>query len=280
MSTSTAQIYEAISSHLAQQEGLAGLTPNPDSAAQIQADLSSGSRVSIHRLLMWVVAYAMRLQQALWERFRKETEDLAADGHYGTRRWFVARAKAFQFGHVLVMTDKDAHYAVDAPEARIVTHAAVAEMANLVVVKVAKSVGGGLVQLSPPERTALAEYFHRLRPPVQVTVLTAPADRVRITGQIVYDGQYDLSAVQAAVAFEVREYLGRLDFGGAVRNSDIVQAIARASGVVDVRMIAVMVATTGPWVTVPRVHYTYAGHARLDAGAPLSSSMTWQVGVI
>lgn len=276
----TEQIYQQMASEAMQQAALVGLAPNPDSAAQLQADMASGSRVAIHRLLMRIVAYVTKLHHDLWERFRVETEDLAKDGHYGTRRWFVSRARRFQYGHPIVLTELDAVYAVDDPASRIVTHAAVVELANLVVVRAAKAAGTGLAPLSPDERTALADYFDEIRPPVQVTVLTAPADRVRVYGQVVYDGQVPLTTVQAAMAFEVAQYLRTLDFGGAVRNTDLVGAMLRANGVVDVRMVTVQVRTTGPWVTVPRIHYTYAGHAVIDSAFPLTTSMTWQVGTL
>ncbi|MCW5900497.1 MAG: hypothetical protein KIT10_14630 [Flavobacteriales bacterium] len=275
---STQQIYEHMASEATQQTALAELSPNPDSAAQLQADVNSGSKVAIHRLYMWIYAYVSKVQQFLWEQFRRDTEALAKNGHYGTRRWFVSRAKRFQMGHVLILEEKDATYAVDDPSARIITHAAVVELANMVVVKVAKAAGSGLTQLTPEERTAVDDYFQELRPPVQVTVLTAAADRIRLTGQVVYDGQTALSAVKASVTFEVGQYLKTLDFGGAVRITDLKAAMLRGQGVVDVRLTNCEVRTTGPWINVPRVHYTYAGHAVLDAEFPISTFMQWQVG--
>ncbi len=276
--TTTETIYDHMAQAATAEAALAGLAPNSDSSAQLQAQLNSGSTVDIHRLLMRLFAYCAKLQQDLWDRFRVETEALAKDGHFGTRRWFVAKAKRFQMGHVLQFTDLDAGYATDDPAARIVTHAAVVELANTVVVKVAKQAGTGLQPLTTEELLAVNDYFQELRPPVQVQVLTAPADRLRITGSVVYDGQATLSAVQAAVNYELREYLRTLAFGGVVRNTDLKAAMLRAQGVVDVRLAQVEVRTTGPWVEVPRAHFTYAGHAIVDPSYPVTSTLAWQVG--
>jgi hypothetical protein len=267
-----------MASEAAQQAALAELTPNPDSAAQLQAELSAGSKVSVWRLLMWVVAYVMNRQVDLFDRFRVETADLAKDGHFGTRRWFVAKAKQFQFGDTLIFTDLDAGYATVNPAARIVTHAAVVEMANVVVVKVAKAAGTGLAKLDPPELVAVNDYFQELRPPVQVTVLTADADRIRLTGAVVYDGQQALPGVQSSVQYALTQYLKSLEFGGVVRVSDLQEVMLSAFGVIDVRIDIAEVRTTGLFSSIPRIHYTYAGHAVLDSAFPITSTMTWQVG--
>ena len=278
MATTSEAEFDNMASLATQQAALAQLTPNPDTAAQLQSDLSTTSRVGIHRLLMWLFAYCAKLQQDLFDRFRIETDNLAKDGHYGTIRWFVSRAKRFQLGHALVFTELDAAYAVDDPPARIVTHSAVIERANVVVVKVAKAAGTGLAKLDPTEVLAVNDYFQELKPPVQVVVLTADADLIRLYGAVVYDGQLGLGAVQAAVTAAVRQYLRTLDFGGVIRNTDLKEAMRSAAGVVDVRLDYVQVRTTGPYVTIPRVHYSYAGHAAIDAANPLTSTLQWQVG--
>lgn len=280
MPTPTFQIYDTIASEASQLAALQGLTPNPDSAVQFRNDVQTGSSMAPHRMLMWIVAYAMKLQQSLWERFRKETEELAMDGHYGTRRWFVAKALRFQIGHALVLTEKDAVYAANDPAARIVAKAAVVEQANQVIVKVAKTFGAAIIPLTPEELLAVNDYFQEMRPPVQVMVMTAPADRVRVIGTVVYDGQLGLAAVQVAVHAEMRLYLRTLDFGGVIRVTDLRAAMLRATGVVDVRLDAVEVRTTGSWTVIPRVHYTYAGYATVDSATPIQNTMAWQVGNI
>lgn len=278
MATSSEEIYNQLAQKVAEQPGLAGLSPSPDSAAQLATALSSNSRVSIWRLLMRAVSYVHKTQQDNFDRFRLEVVGLARDNMYGTRRWFIARAKAFQMGYSLVFTTNDASYSVDDPGARIVTHAAVVELANVVVVKVAKAAGSGLAKLSAPELVAINDYFQELRPPVQVAVLTADPDRIRLTGSVVFDGQTPLGGVQSGVQFELTQYLKSLDFGGVVRITDLRAAMLRASGVVDVRLDLVEVRTTGPWTTIPRVHYTYAGHAVIDAASPITSTLEWAVG--
>lgn len=278
MATTTNTIYNWLAQRVAEQPTLAGLSPHPDSSAQLSSVLSSGSRVAVWRLLLWCVAYVHKVQEDNFDRFRAEVAGLAKEGHYGTRRWFVAKAKAFQLGHVLQFTPLDAGYDTDDPAARIVAQAAVVELANVVVVKVAKTSGDSLTKLTNAELVAVSDYFQEIRPPVQVTVLTADADRVRLTGSVVYDGQQPVAGVQAAVDLALKAYFKGLDFGGVITLTSIRRTILAVPGVVDLRLDAVHVRTTGPWQPIPRVHYTYAGHAVIDPAEPITSSLQWAQG--
>lgn len=278
MPVQTQTIYNQIATAVDQETALAALNPSPDTTVQLQAELTAGSKVSPWRLFAWVVAYVTKLLHDQWDLYRQEVVDLAADGHFGTRRWFVAKAKAFQYGHVLVLTDLDGGYAVDDPAARIVTHAACIEMTNQVLVKVAKTAGTGLGPLSLPEHFAVNDYFQTLRPPVTVTVLTADPDKLRITGVIVYDAELILGGIQAGVQTAINAYLTALEFGGVMRLTDLRAAILGVTGVVDLRLDLAEVRTTGAWTSVSRIHYTYAGHMALDAGFPITTTMQWQAG--
>lgn len=280
MPTATETIYNQIADAAAIETALAPLSPSPDTADLLKADLSSGSVVSAWRLFAWVVAYVTKLQRDLFDLYKVEVVELAKDGHFGTRRWFVAKAKAFQYGHALVLTDLDGGYAVDDPPARIVAQAACVELANQVIVKVAKAVGSGLGPLSVPEVFAVNDYFQTLRPPVTVTVLTAEADKLRLSGVVVYDAELVLTGIQAGVQAAIDDYLRTLEFGGVMRLTDLKAAMLAVTGVVDVRLDMAEARTTGAWTQVSRIYYSYAGHMALDAGFPIATTMGWQAGSI
>lgn len=282
MSATVDEIYNSIATAASQEEALtnSGFPAVADTAMQLRSDVSSGSTVSTWRLFVWLFAYASKVLQDLWEAYRSETVEMAKDGHFGTRRWFVAKAKAFQFGHVLVLSDLDAGYAVDDPASRIVTHAVCVEQANTVTVKAAKAAGAGLQKLAPEEALALNAYFQQLRPPVQVVVLTADADKLKLSGTVIYDADVPLSATQAAVTLAISSYLNTLDFAvkGALRVTDLRASMLGVPGVVDVQLTTVEARSIGPFMVVGRVYYSYAGYMVIDPGSPISASMTWQAG--
>lgn len=274
------RIYDSIASTASQEVALAELSPSPDTSDQLRADLSSGSTVSVWRLFAWLFAYASSIQEALWSRYKKDVADLSRDGHYGTKWWFIAKAKAFQMGDVLVMTSQDGGYATDNPAARIVTHAAVAERANLVQVKLAKGTATPLQKLTPDELAAVNDYFQHLRPTVQVQCITGDPDSLKITGTVVYDPEAPIMAVQSAVKQALDHYLATLDFGGVMRLADLRAAMMAASGVVDVVFSLVEARSTGPFRPVQRIYQSYAGHMQLDPYSSIISTITWQQGRI
>lgn len=278
MSTSTATIYNQLANTASQQTALAELSPSPDTTLQLRNDLNAGSRVSVWRLFMWLFAYASKLQSDLFDRFKQEVVELAKDGHFGTRRWFAAKALKFQLGYTLTFTDNDAYYTTDDAAARIITHVAVVELANRVLVKVAKTQGSGLVKLEPAEALAVNEYFQELRPPVQVMVLTADPDRLRIYGTVIYNPTVSLFIVRQNVKVAIDNYLSSLEFGGAMRRSDLMEAILAANGVVDVQLGTVEARTQGPWNGITRIYTTYAGYMVLDPAYSINTTLSWQAG--
>jgi hypothetical protein len=280
MATTTDIIYDQIASTASQEAALVGLLPSPDTTAQLQADLSSGSTVSVWRIFARLFAYAAMVQQALWDRYKLDVKNLSRDGHYGTKWWYIAKALAFQMGDTLVMTSLDGGYATDNPALRIVTHAAVAERANLVQVKVAKGITAPLVKLTPTELAAVNDYFQHLRPTVQVQCITGDPDSLKITGTVVYDPETPIMAVQSAVKQALDTYLATLDFGGVMRLQDLRSAIMAVQGVVDVVFTQVEARSTGPFRPVTRLYQSYAGHMQLDPYSSIISTITWQQGQI
>lgn len=279
MST-TSSIYDQIASVASQEAALAELTPSPDTSVQLQTELSSGSHVSVWRLFAWLFAYAAKVQQDLWERYKADVMALSRDGHYGTRWWFISKALAFQMGDTLIMTSSDGGYASDNPAARIVTHAAVSERANLVQVKLAKGASYPLTKLTPVELAAVNDYFQHLRPTVQVQCVTGDPDAVKITGTVVYDPETPIMAVQSAVRLALDSYLATLDFGGVMRIQDLRSAMMAVQGVVDVVFTLVEARSTGPFRPVERLYHSYAGHMQLDPYSSIITTITWQQGRI
>lgn len=278
MSTSVSTLYNQMTTAATVEPELTGLTPAPDTFLQLQSDLSSGSKVARWRWIMLSAAYVMKLLRDQFDMHKEEVKELALEGHFGTRRWFAARARAFQYGHVLQFSSNDASYAVDDPAARIVSQVAVTELGNRVIVKAAKTFGSGLAKLDPPERQALDDYFQELRPPVYVQVISADADKMRLTGTVVYDAQAILLGVQAGVEAAVKGYFQTLEFGGVMRVTDLKQAMLGVTGVVDVQLTLVEARVGLTWSTVSRIYTAYAGHCAIDAAFPLTSTLTWQVG--
>lgn len=270
-----AEIYNQIAGASAQEEVLSQLDLSGDTAASLREDTNNSSTVSRSRLIAWIVAYAMWTQQVLFRQFRADVQELALDGHYGTKRWYVATAKAFQLGQPLVFTDQDAYYENDVPAARIVSHAAVTEMAYKVIVKVAKSNGSGLVALHPAERLAVQDYFDELRPLVAVEVRSAQGDEVRIQAKVVCDAKLGMAGIGSNVNTAINTYLTALDFNGVISRTKLNQVILAVPGVIDavIDELQVRINSSSPWSNVHRIATTFSGWARISSQFPLSTGL-------
>lgn len=271
------EIYNEMAAATGWETELDSLTGKGDTATQYKADLSNQSIVGRNRLMMRLVSYAMYAQRVLWDIFRTEVKELALDGHYGTARWFVAKALEFQFGDNLVFTPKDAFYNPVNTSNRIVAQAACVELGYTVVVKAARLVSGSLVALTDNQRIALQDYFDELRPPIVVQVRSAESDKVRMKATVVTDAKIGTSTISNNVQQAINNYFGKLQFNGALRLTDLRQAILSVPGVIDlvIGSLEVRSNASATWTLVNRVHVTFAGYAAVDSAFPLSSTLSF-----
>lgn len=269
--------YNQIASEVALDEAINSLDGSGDNATQLKADVNNGSVVGRNRLIMWFVAYFMTLQQDLFALFKSDTKALALDGHFGTRRWFVAKALEYQYGDPLIFTRLDAYYDPVVPENRIVSQAACVELGYKVIVKAIKTSGGSITPLSSDERNGLQDYFDELRPPVQVEVRSADSDRLRFNAEVVTDAKLGTINVQSNVEAAVNNYLSTLDFNGAFSINKLRQAILSVPGVIDVVIdnVESRISGSNNWVQIPRIHISYAGWMTMDQSSPLSEAITY-----
>ncbi len=269
-------IYDEIASEAAIDSALNDLDLSGDSATKFKEDVVTTSVVGRLRVLAWLVATAMFGHIALWEVFRRETKDLALDGHFGTKRWWVAKALAFQYGSDLVHTTKDSYYAVNLPAQRIVKQAAVVESAYKVIIKAVKSGTGGWVKLSTVERTALQDYCDEIKPAgMKVEVRSVNPDKLRIVGKVVCDAKQGILNIEANVGVAVFDYIQTLDFNGVFSITKLRAAVLAVPGVVDIQLdeVAARVDGSDDWVNVVRIRTAFAGYMAIDSSYPLTETL-------
>jgi hypothetical protein len=272
------EIYDEITASQTVQSSLSDLDATGDTAVSLLADVGSGSKVGRHRLIKWVVAYAMWTQRVLWEIFRIDTKALAKDGHFGTKRWLVAKALAFQYGDDLVFTPLDATYDPIDASAQIVAKAAVTELAYKAIVKAVKQSGTGYTVLTSDERNGLQDYFDELKPPMNIEVRSALADKARIYGTVVCDAKQGIPQIQSNAEAAIVQYIADLDFNGVFSINKMREAVLDIAGVIDFLVVEVGIRIDGntTFVNVPRVYSTYAGHMVVDSSHALSQTLEFK----
>lgn len=277
-------IYDAMAREKSEQIELTALQPDVDTAQALLADLTTPSRVARWRFMLWVVAVAIWVHERLWDAFRAEVEALAAGSHIGTLRWYVEKAKAFQYGHALVIENNVPVYAVDDPASRIIARAAGKEQGGYVLLKVAKEVSGALVPLGESERAALDAYIDEIKMAgTIVNILTANPDLLLVSATVYYDplvmtanGSLILEPAVFPVRDAINAYLANLPFGGEVVLTHLVDAMQAARGVINPVLGSVQAKYGGFAYTPVAVKYeANAGHVIIDPAAPLSTTIVY-----
>lgn len=270
------QLYEDIAGEAAINNVISDLGVAGDTAAQLRADIANDSNASRNRIIAYIVAvfhYKLRL---LFKLFKHDVTNLSRDQQYGTKRWYVYKAKQYQYGHELIHTDKDSRYAVEDLAARVVDQASVEESAYTVIVKAAQDSPQGFRKLTVDQVAGLQDYFSEISPAgIRVVVRSTNPDLVRIYGKVVCDAKQGLPGIKSQVEATIASYLENLNFDGILSINEMRQRVLALQGVIDWEITNVQsrIYSSPDFHTVSRVRRSYAGYMRIDALHPLSSTL-------
>lgn len=196
--------------------------------------LNSTSLTAVWRLWTYIVAVAIYVHEALWDRHKIEINTLVETAIWGTPKWYVATCKKFQYGDAVEQLVDNQPYSVLDPAKQIVTFASYREAFSIIVLKVAKGTVGSQVALSAPEKTAFEGFIGKMKGAGdRISVVSLPADALRIVATIYYDAQYPLATVQTNVLNAINAFLFALPFDGLLYKNKLVDAIDDATGVVN-----------------------------------------------
>lgn len=175
---------------------------------EILASLTGSAVAEWLEIRRFVITIAMAIEY-ITDMFKADVNDTIYKSKVGLITWWPFMIKQFQYGDSLTVINGVPQYTVIDATKQIVTHVAVNEIipssdlpgAMIVLeIKVAKTVAGLLAQLDNTELTALKVYAKQRRPPgVSINIISRPADSVKHTTTIKYDGAYSLTDIQTAV---------------------------------------------------------------------------------
>lgn len=235
--------------------------------------LSSTSMVAIWRLWTRIVAGAMSDLGNLFDYHKTEVQDIIAREKAHTLKWYVTKARAFQFGPSLP-PDTDVYDPV-APEgdpSLVVTFAAAVELGNEVRIKVAKGVPGSLEKLTT-EMPAFKAYMKRIKDAgVRINCTSTDPDTFSPSmiihfDPLILDGfghRLDGTATQP-VKDAVNIFLVSIPFNGRFILDEFIAAMMAVDGVKVAEVSDVQVAYAAyPPVSVTNWYTPDAGYLALD----------------
>lgn len=281
---SIAEIYDEL---LAIKEGrseLDGLTPINDSSAKFLNDNSSGSRVAVWRLWLWLVATGNWLTELIIKRHKEEIAEIFRSRMYGTLQFYQAICLDFQFGYSLEWNGRQYAYSdtdsIMALESKIIKRAAVVQATSQLQFKVAKETDGLIEPLDVDERSAFMSYLTALvYPGTNFVVISEAADDLRIDALIYFDPLIlapNGSMLSDSNVFPVHDAINRfvsnLPFNGRMNTQKLIDAIQAVAGVKDIVVNALDARYGGlPYAAVGNEYVPFAGHMTLQEADSLIS---------
>jgi len=207
-----------------------GLSSNEEWDSQV-------SSVSILNLLIYIMTMAARTVEWLYGQFCEEVEERIAAALPGTVSWYWNKVMQFQYGDEL---NENGTYDVVDETKRIITHCAVLEVENGILVKVNKG-DSTYEALTATELAALQNYVNEIKfAGTYAVCYSYDPDEVAIELNIwrnpmVLDSNMNrISDGESVIENAVLEYLNGIVYGGVFNKTKLLDAIQSVDGVEDV----------------------------------------------
>jgi len=251
---------------------LQNLQPQIDNAQTLLDDLSSPSKVSEHRLWIWLTAVAAWLMEVLFDRHKSEVNAIIDIRQFGTLPWYREQCLAYQHGDSLVWINNRFSYATDNPDARIIGYAAAVNGNSAVIIKVAKD-SNGPVKLTNSELVSFTSYINQIQPPgVGIIIYSLDADLLKIEIDVYYDALVlygngeKISDSSYPVLLAIDNYLSGNEFAGKFDLVSLIDAIQLADGVRKPYIVSCEAkeSTGVVWQAITRAYEPVAGYMSLN----------------
>ena len=256
------------------------------------AALNSPSQVAFYNLIIYIVAACIFFHETLWDILKKEVEGIAEKAVPGTAKWWQDQIFKFQFSsttpQIIDLIDFYPKYPIVNPSLRIITRASVKQDGNKVIgIKVAKGIYPSITALTSDEKNALQNYIDKIKfAGTEATVVSFNADRLKVTAEVFYEGQYVQSVVKAAVIAAIDNFLATLPFDGVFYLNKLIDVIQTVEGVKDVVVSEAKgradAQSVGSGIVIARYYETKAGYMISEdtAGHTLNDTITMTLNVI
>lgn len=212
-------------------------------------DVNSTSKVSIWRLMFWIVSFAIWVLEELMDAFTIETEARIAATRPHTKGWYREKALAFLFGIPLIPDtdryDLTGYTDEQISAAKIITNAAAVKTiisgAGALRIKAATTVDGNLAPLEADQLEALSEYFNDFVADAGTNVLctTGEPDDLKLKLKVFYDplvlaadGSRLDGTNATPVQSAINNYLKGIKFNGSLVLTYLEQELKSVGGVV------------------------------------------------
>lgn len=216
-------------------------------------DLNSTSRVSIYRLLSFIVAFAIWTLEKLFDTHKEQIEIALNEQKAGRPNDYRNAALNFQYGFPLLPNSIDfdnTGYTIEEIEAsKIIKYCSVKESSESarLIIKIAGEGDGILQELESIQVDAFNAYMEDWFKwaGVKLSIVNLPADELKISMKVfrnplVLDVN-GLSILDGDKPVELRitQYLKELDFNGELVINDLIERLRELPGVDDIEILLI-----------------------------------------
>ena len=211
---------------------------------QISSELNQITSPSVLSILRQLTETFAAAAAILFDRLnihRIELNLIATESRWATVPWYVDAAKRFQYGFELSVNEYTQYYYDNnglessvIETSQLVKQAAVDFQNKRMIIKIAGIENNALTVLNDDVALAFTDYIEKIkRPGTPVTVYNLPADNLKLTFDIYFDGLQTESIVYERAKDAVNDYLVNLMFNGVLNIQELTNCLQKVPGVVD-----------------------------------------------
>lgn len=205
--------------------------------------LNSQSKVSIYRLIVFIVAFSIWVLENLFDQHKKEVNDIIDAKMPHRASWYGTKAKAFQYGFALISdTDKydNAGFTDEqVTDSKIIKYSAVTASGGQLYIKIATETAGVLAPISAGQKNAFDAYIKEIAdcgvkyivvnhlPDILLLNIQIFRDALVLTdtGMSILNGNYPAQDA-------INEYMKELPFNGELVLAHLIDKLQLVEGVV------------------------------------------------
>ena len=207
------------------------------------AGLNSQSKVSIYRLIVFIVAFSIWVLENLFDTHKKEVDDIIEAKMPHRPSWYRTKAKAFQYGFALIADtdnyDNTGYTDDQVLGSKIIKYAAVTPSAGQILIKIATETAGVLAPITPEQKASFDAYILEIADcGVKYIVVNHLPDILLLNLQIFRDplvlDSNGMSIINGnyPVQDAINEYMKELPFNGELVFAHFIDKLQKAEGVV------------------------------------------------
>ncbi len=227
------------------------------------SEVQSGSRVSLWRLWLYIVSYAIWLHEQVFDLHKEEVNSLISSALVHTDDWYAEKMLLYQHGDVLKLhpDTKQPYYEVVDEDKQVVKYVAVTGK-GFALVKLRGESG----PLSTDERDGAEAYLREIQEPgAQLGVISLPSDKLRLYADLFYEPEMDRATVESAVQATVADFVDSLPFNGTMLRNDLIAEVRKVPGVRDFYVTVLQGrADAGVYEEITDRYYAASGWMELD----------------